>query len=194
MRGCLVWGIHLGVRLCMHMQVATSHYHCHYHSFTMVHRGCIGSPPCYPVCTPHLCDAALHNEEVGVVHVQLHRVEQVLYTAARIKDGGGSCFNQAPLVVTVAVPVPSSDAHAVHAVWAWWSSHQHASRVHKARKRLLQDYNAEMLLSTLLCNPVCCCVCCRVCHPLLLCSVAIDEILVAATNDNLYCSQQGTSM
>jgi hypothetical protein len=31
----------------------------------------------------HLCNAALHDEEVWVVHVQLHRLEQVSNTPAR---------------------------------------------------------------------------------------------------------------
>jgi hypothetical protein len=44
-------------------------------------------PPCsrlkssaaqHPVMGTHLCDAALHDEEVGVVDVELHRVEQGL--------------------------------------------------------------------------------------------------------------------
>jgi hypothetical protein len=38
---------------------------------------------CQAVCTSHLGDAALHDEEVWVVHVELHRLEQVGNTPAR---------------------------------------------------------------------------------------------------------------
>lgn len=31
---------------------------------------------------PHLCDPALHNQEVGIVDVQLNRMEEILHPAA----------------------------------------------------------------------------------------------------------------
>ena len=37
-----------------------------------------GSAAQHPVSSTHLCDAALHDEEVGIVDVELNRVEQGL--------------------------------------------------------------------------------------------------------------------
>lgn len=45
----------------------------------------------------YLCDAALHDEEVWIVHIELHRMEQVLYSPAHRtntkREGQGSAYN-----------------------------------------------------------------------------------------------------
>ena len=39
----------------------------------------------------HLCDPALHDQEVRVVDIQLHRVKEVLHSTANAQKMSGYC-------------------------------------------------------------------------------------------------------